>query len=104
MRRVRTATPQEIQTARGYLLSHQEQELADKALKQDARALCKDEVKAFAECTKDKLFSIMDCKPLLQVMNTCVSQYTKDDRREQYRLAYQLFKMDSMKLPAAPKS
>merc|ERR1712178_403764 len=50
-------------------------------LKVAAQAACKAEIKAFAECCSDKIFSIVyACRPHLNSMNDCLKQYKTDEQ------------------------
>jgi len=55
------------------LLGRQEEEDIDEIVKKDARKKCHQDINAFVDCSKDKLFSVVKaCKPQYDAMNSCL--------------------------------
>ncbi|KAI8846026.1 hypothetical protein BJ741DRAFT_586412 [Chytriomyces cf. hyalinus JEL632] len=67
-------------------LLNEEEEYAFRDMKVEARKKCDRNVFEFAQCTRDKTFSgFVICRPFLNAMNECLSQYTGEDVRDRYR-------------------
>ncbi|TPX75895.1 hypothetical protein CcCBS67573_g02821 [Chytriomyces confervae] len=67
-------------------LLNEEEEYAFRDMKVEARKKCDRNVFEFAQCTRDKTFSgFIICRPFLNAMNECLSQYTGEDVRDIYR-------------------
>lgn len=72
------------------ILKHQAENVAMKRLNQWALKQCDDKVRAFAECTRDKLISVIwKCRPHQKAVNECVLKYTKDQQlRNEFRIKH----------------